>query len=1789
VAGADQDNVWTVSGTDAVSLNGQTFTEVENLAGGAGEDTLVAADDDNVWVISGDNAGTLNAQSFTGVENLTGGAGNDTFVFAGGSLNGSVDGGAGNDTIVAADQDNVWRISGTNEGTLNDQSFTGIENLIGGAGADRFVFAGGSISGTVDGRGGINTFDYSSQAGGISVDLATGIATGAGSVANLSALIGSAGDDTLTGRDEDNVWTVGGTNAGSVGAVAFAEIENLSGGSASDKFVFDDVGALTGVIAGGLGEDSLQGADKPNTWIVSDADAGTLNDVAFVGIEDLFGGKDGDVFMVMAAGGLSGAIVGGEGADRIRGPERKTVWRFTGQGSGNAGGTRFTGIEDVQGGADEDTFGFDDAADFAGTVDGGGGTDSLDYAGWTSAVTVDLATGTATALLGFSGIEDVKGGEAADTLKGPVGDTTWTVSGPNSGDVAGVTFSSFEDLQGAADNEDTFVVKAAGSVSEKIEGGAGGYDVIVLDGGYFSSVAYDISGPDAGAIARDGNVIQYDGIEPLVDATVGPTRTFSGTAGKDHIVLTDRGTASDGSFAISIDTGEDVFFTDAGSITSLVINGLGGDDRIDVGVMWELDAGSTITVDAGGDDDEVAVQLAALDSDVTYSLSGGGGTHDTLLSSTSANAVLTDTALEGVTLSAFQRAVIFLSEGATLDADLFSGQVFVIHDLPNWSEEGPGAYTQILDGATAPWDPVSGAINSVAVDPNDRFTIYLGTVNGGVWRNTGSKEVFFDLNESTLTNDDKTTLNAFADFLEAHPELTVEVGGHTDSSGDAAANMTLSLARATSVRDYLVNTRHIDASRLRVVAYGEDRPVAENIAGVQPLNRRVELLVQNWEPLTDGFQSLSISSVAISPIASNVVYAGVGNTSSFRKAGGPEIGLLFSNDRGDNWQVLGSNELKGLTITQVLPTTLVTASGAQVVFVSTFDVDANSDSNLDDKGGLFRLEVKADGTLEKIEKISGAGTTSGLPAGHYTDLALDAGNGGARSVSVYAANPASGVFRFTDNGDGILDGTDAQWQLVNTGFQLGADSDGIGGDDLLQQATRIRMAIHPTTGTLYAGVIGPVESHGLFSLGASRTGLIGLFKTKDFGANWTSMTLPGSTDNGTVYGLNAGRQGDKHFAIVVDPTDEDIVYVAGDTQGTTTNNSAGLTNAGSGRVFAFDDLNTSWVQIVGNNADNTAPHADARGMVFVGNYTLLQINDGGLTRLQNPFNDTDQGTRRWTSLNQGLNINEVLGLAYDPINNDILIGAQDNGSAHQGAGSTDGIDNNNDGNVDEAGESAFWSGTGGDGNSQAAIPIDMTGDSVPDRVLRYSLHNNFNFLQAYEYTTAGVLIDAAGNPSNTFQNIGFRAPGNATALSGLNAQDAAIKFKPIPMVANSNDPTRMLIGYFGIYESVNTNIAPAGGQPRILPLDEIRQIDPAAAGAAVPKGSEVTALVYGGKVGNTRFDDVVLAARGDTVLYRAAAGQNLTPRTIPGAGTIRGLTVDPSNWKVVYAADSTDVYRIEDITDNAKTWVKLTGNLKAVGQQDIRALEYIEASTGDMLLVGGQGGVSRMRDPDAGTNPWVRVGRGLPNAPVTSIQFEDLIDPGHLNGGDKLIVGTLGRGVWSIKDPENALSLSQNSVLEILGATTADQFKLERDTDNPLLFNVFDLSQSATDPIFTARGSTFDQVQINTRGGDDTVTVDYGKGAVAVPRGIAIDGGSGESITSNTVILAGGARTSYTTGTTSGGLTFHDIVDLQGRTQRVLVENIANVDASGVAAALDNPFATVKGAVQSLLDVLTFA
>jgi OOP family OmpA-OmpF porin len=82
-----------------------------------------------------------------------------------------------------------------------------------------------------------------------------------------------------------------------------------------------------------------------------------------------------------------------------------------------------------------------------------------------------------------------------------------------------------------------------------------------------------------------------------------------------------------------------------------------------------------------------------------------------------------------------------------------------------------------------------------------------------------------------------------AQTLNNHPEIYVEVAGHTDSQGSDVNNIGLSDRRAKTVLDYLVSFG-VDPARLTYKGYGESQPIADNsTAEGRALNRRVELRV----------------------------------------------------------------------------------------------------------------------------------------------------------------------------------------------------------------------------------------------------------------------------------------------------------------------------------------------------------------------------------------------------------------------------------------------------------------------------------------------------------------------------------------------------------------------------------------------------------------------------------------------------------------------------------------------------------------------------------------------------------------------------------------------------------------------------------------------------------------------------------------------------------------------------------------------------------------------------------
>lgn len=103
------------------------------------------------------------------------------------------------------------------------------------------------------------------------------------------------------------------------------------------------------------------------------------------------------------------------------------------------------------------------------------------------------------------------------------------------------------------------------------------------------------------------------------------------------------------------------------------------------------------------------------------------------------------------------------------------------------------------------------------------------------------KDIKFEIDKDVLMASSYPTLDEIVAILTDHPEVSVEIQGHTDSTASDAYNMDLSLRRAHTVMIYLQN-KGIGASRMTAEGYGESRPMDTNdTAEGRSNNRRVEL------------------------------------------------------------------------------------------------------------------------------------------------------------------------------------------------------------------------------------------------------------------------------------------------------------------------------------------------------------------------------------------------------------------------------------------------------------------------------------------------------------------------------------------------------------------------------------------------------------------------------------------------------------------------------------------------------------------------------------------------------------------------------------------------------------------------------------------------------------------------------------------------------------------------------------------------------------------------------------
>src|SRR5262245_5783156 len=104
-------------------------------------------------------------------------------------------------------------------------------------------------------------------------------------------------------------------------------------------------------------------------------------------------------------------------------------------------------------------------------------------------------------------------------------------------------------------------------------------------------------------------------------------------------------------------------------------------------------------------------------------------------------------------------------------------------------------------------------------------------------------DLHFESGSARLTPEGQRTATALLAVLKAYPSVNVALEGHTDATGDATANKTLSLQRAETVKQMVV-TGGVATDRIEAQGYGQERPTADNNSDAgRAQNRRLELVV----------------------------------------------------------------------------------------------------------------------------------------------------------------------------------------------------------------------------------------------------------------------------------------------------------------------------------------------------------------------------------------------------------------------------------------------------------------------------------------------------------------------------------------------------------------------------------------------------------------------------------------------------------------------------------------------------------------------------------------------------------------------------------------------------------------------------------------------------------------------------------------------------------------------------------------------------------------------------------
>ena len=788
-----------------------------------------------------------------------------------------------------------------------------------------------------------------------------------------------------------------------------------------------------------------------------------------------------------------------------------------------------------------------------------------------------------------------------------------------------------------------------------------------------------------------------------------------------------------------------------------------------------------------------------------------------------------------------------------------------------WKPQGP-APISLAQVDVPPTDEASGAINGVAAHPTNPDILYIGSVNGGIWR----------------------TNNA------------------TDPS-------------------------------------------------------------PRWKFQTPDFESQSVSEIEFDPTdpRSNTLVAGYGATSSFGNLAGELPGLALTRDGGRRWRIIGQDELSGATITGVASRGRVILAAARSTRVFDFPLPLQA------VDGIWRSTNRG----RAFHKISGSG--AGLPAGAALDLVGDPNHPNVLYAAIVFGDPdKNGIYKTIDTG--------AHWTKVSDSALDAAINATPPGPANLELAVG-------REDNIFVSVVGS------FNETAFTGALTALFRSGDGGSTWTSLDLPSTQEQLASFGLHPGFQGAVHNSIGADPSDPNIVYLGGDRQPAFTEpeftspffpNSIGAITFAA-RLFRCDASKPSGRQCVhltdctagstsptcsqpqvtplegGGTENDSAPHADSRHITFDANGSLIQVDDGGVYRLNQPA--TNRGS--WTSVNGDLSVNEQHSQAFDVVARVNFVGTQDNGTPYQLT-------------PDRTDDWVLF--IGGDGGDVAfdASGFPATGLGVSTRFTSAQFLGSFN--------------RSFWDSSNA--SLGFTIL-PLTPLDGTPGPRATAQFYT-PIATNGGADGRLVLGASdGIYESLD------GGDTvrRVAPVQALGTgRDPIAYGTL---DNPDILYVGGGAAGGDVFDEVYVRTG-----PAAANAPLVESTTFPGKGSglgIRAIVVNPTDSNEAFVVNGDDVFRT---TDAGTTWSTITDRLPRRAARPFRSLLFIpDGSNGNgrravkgRLILGAANGAFVTEIRQRNRRPrWRTFGFGLPSTQVFELQYDE---------SDRTVyAGTISNGAFKIR------------------------------------------------------------------------------------------------------------------------------------------------------------------------------